>query len=569
MASQKRPQYQWRGRQLSLKGFLLTLCVFCCKQATSQPSAGVIEFRLREFMNVTILPAHVLEAKLNHIPEDDAFLIFQLHTQFLNANISFSLDYEVNSTQKGSDVGLFFPLQPLQNSTVWYLTSAENKPINCTAVILPYRSRDPIPGGCNNGSKISDPNIYVSYNLFETTISFEPASTGYARGQTTSPCSTLGRQFQYEVYQYLLPENNLSEEVLIYHLQRVVVDQGTANGKPIKSLNANEETRVSFNSVPGQGVIFLVIVKDNLLNTSSLYLPAHTYACDFALIVDNCYTLGKISTKVFFIFTGIAGLFICFFGHRYFKCELFFMGFLLSGIIFFAVITKTSSLNYDARLGLTAMMGIISGALVALCWWRFGSVIMCMAMVSIILGLILASIIFFTRLGDLNIFQSDIIFWALFCGITLIVPLLFIWWPREGNIIACGVVGAYGVVLAVNTFTYTTFAYITFNTLKRALNDDFSRSFTNVHFQNIDFVMLTVWVCLAGSGITIQYCRERSYPLFPPNPYMIWKQEQERRKTNILDPSYHIPPLQVRLKNKLEDLFKREEPTGERTPLLL
>ncbi|KAG2459940.1 TM7S3 protein, partial [Polypterus senegalus] len=402
--------------------------------------------------------------------------------------------------------------------------------------------QDPVPGGCNNGSNISDPNIYVSYNLFETTISFEPASTGYARGQTTSPCSTLGRQFQYEVYQYLLPENNLSEEVLIYHLQRVVIEQGTANGKPIKSLNANEETRVSFNSVPGQGVIFLVIVKDNVLNTSSLYLPAHTYACDFASIVDNCYTLGKISTKVFFIFIGIAGLFICFFGHRYFKC---------------------------ARLGLTAMTGIISGALVALCWWRFGSVIMCMAMVSIILGLILASIIFFTRLGDFNIFQSDIIFWVLFCVIALIVPLLFIWWPREGNIIACGVVGAYAVVLAVHTFASTTFAYITFNTLKRALNDDFSRSFTNVHFQDIDIVMLVVWVCLAGSGIAVQYCRERTNPLFPPNPYMIWKQEQERRKTNILDPSYHIPPLRVRLKNKLEDLFKREEPTGERTPLLL
>lgn len=42
--------------------------------------------------------------------------------------------------------------------------------------------------------------------------------------------------------------------------------------------------------------------------------------------------------------------------------------------------------------------------------------------------------------------------------------------------------------------------------------------------------------------------------------------------TNVLDPSYHIPPLRERLSSRLaqiKELFRKEQPAGERTPLLL
>lgn len=88
----------------------------------------------------------------------------------------------------------------------------------------------------------------------------------------------------------------------------------------------------------------------------------------------------------------------------------------------------------------------------------------------------------------------------------------------------------------------------------------------------VDFIILAVWGMLAVSGITLQIRRERGQPFFPPHPYKLWKRERERRVTNILDPSHHIPPLRERLFSRLaqiKGLFQEEQPAGERTPLLL
>lgn len=92
------------------------------------------------------------------------------------------------------------------------------------------------------------------------------------------------------------------------------------------------------------------------------------------------------------------------------------------------------------------------------------------------------------------------------------------------------------------------------------------------YFFPLDFIVLAVWGMLAVSGITLQIRRERGQPPFPPHPYKLWKQERERRVTNILDPSHHIPPLRERLYGRIahiKELFQREQPAGERTPLLL
>lgn len=91
-------------------------------------------------------------------------------------------------------------------------------------------------------------------------------------------------------------------------------------------------------------------------------------------------------------------------------------------------------------------------------------------------------------------------------------------------------------------------------------------------FSLSDFIILSVWTMLALSGVTVQLRRERSEVPFPPHPYLTWKRERERRSTNVLDPSHHIPPLRERIHNKLlhiKEFFQKEQPAGERTPLLL
>lgn len=47
---------------------------------------------------------------------------------------------------------------------------------------LIFQSSDPVPGACNMEFNLdTDPNVYVRYNLYDTTIRFAPANLGYER----------------------------------------------------------------------------------------------------------------------------------------------------------------------------------------------------------------------------------------------------------------------------------------------------------------------------------------------------------------------------------------------------
>lgn len=242
------------------------------------------------------------------------------------------------------------------------------------------------------------------------------------------------------------------------------------------------------------------------------------------------------------------------------------------GFFFYILITRLTPIKYDVHLILTAVAGSVGGMFLVAVWWRFGILSICMLCVGLVLGFLISSVTFFTPLGNLKIFHDDGVFWVTFSCIAILIPVVFMGCLRILNILTCGVIGSYSVVLAVGSYLSTSLSYITLNVLKRALNKDFHRTFTNVPFQTNDFIILAVWGMLAVSGITLQIRRERGRPFFPPHPYKLWKQERERRVTNILDPSYHIPPLRERLYGRLtqiKELFQKEQPAGERTPLLL
>ncbi|XP_051544416.1 transmembrane 7 superfamily member 3-like isoform X1 [Myxocyprinus asiaticus] len=535
-----------------------------------------VEFSLGMFQNVSVPVNGTVQAVVSRIPPDVSFITLQFHTQHRNITLSYTLVPVYGQSLTAVDAGLLSTLLPTQSTISWFLQTPDGNSVTGIAVVLPYTSTDPVPGACNQEFPLDiDPNIYLQYNLFETTISFAPANIGYARGETPPACdvdmgSSTRWRLVYEVYQYFLPEGDQSGQSLISGMERVAnVKSIQDNSRKVMLLSSHDRTQLSFNSLPGQGVVFSVVVRDPVFNTSASYIPVHTYACSFNSTLDGCNTLGRVSTKLFFTVTGVAGLFVCFLGHRFFKCELFCMGFGFMAFFFFVLITSTTALEYDIRLALTAVMGVVGGVVLVMSWWRSGSVMACILVVGLILGFLISSIAFFTPLGDLPIFHNDVVFWVVFTCIMVVVPLFFIRWPREGNIITCGVVGAYTVILAINAYTYTSLSYITLDVLKRFLNHNFSRAFISVPLQDIDFILITVWVVLGVSGIVVQLYRERSRPFFPPSPYVMWKQERERRKTNVLDPSYHKPSLPARILARVRQLTRRTEPAGESTPLLL
>lgn len=527
------------------------------------------------FQNLSLSQNETVQVEVSRVQSDTAFITLQFHTQHKNTTLSYTRFPGPGGSLSGADPGLLSPLDPGQTALAVFLSTSES--VSGTGVILPYSSSEPVPGACNTAFNLAiDPNVHIDYNLYETTVRFAPANLGYERGELPPACDTSPGpvshwRLEYDVFQFFLPENDLSERSLFRALQTVADTEGmVSNGNKLLTLSSADEAVAVFSSIPGQGVIYSVIVRDPLLNTSASYVPVHTYACSFSSSLDGCYTLGKISTKIFFTVAGLAGLFVCFLGHRFFKCELFCMGFSFAAFFFFVLISRTTDLDYDLRLALSALIGVMGGVALVLSWWRFGSIMACIVVVGLMLGFLVASTVLFTPLGDLDIFRrSDVVFWVTFSAIMIVVPLFFVRWPREGNITTCGVVGAYAVVLGVNAYVYTSLSYITLNILKRFLNSSFSSAFTDVPFQGIDYILLTVWVVLGVSGIVLQLLRERERPFFPPSPYLMWLQERERRKTNVLDPSHHCPPLPNRFLSRLRQLTRRSELAGEHTPLLL
>ncbi|KAG7270812.1 hypothetical protein CRUP_037146 [Coryphaenoides rupestris] len=473
-----------------------------------------VAFLLGTFQNLSVSQNQTVQATVSGIPPAVAYVTLQFHTQHRAATLS-STRVPGASPLSAPDTGLLSPLAPGQTSLSLFLTTADIGPVAGTG----------------------------------TTVRFAPAGVGYARGATPPSCNVstatgVRRRLLYDVYRHFLPPGDQSEKSLFSGLQ------GMASAQDLRQNASLNETVAVVTSVPGRGVIYAVVVRDPERNTSAAYVPAHTYACSFDSALDGCTTLGQISTKVFFTLTGLAGLFVCFFGHRFFKCELFFVGFGFSAFLFFVLITRTTTLEYDLRLSLTVVMGAVGGAMLVTSWWRFGSVAVCAAVVGLVLGFLLASTVFFTPFGDLDVFRrSELAFW-----------------------ITC-------------VYSSTTLAYITLNVLARFLNVDYSSALADAPLHDNDFVLITVWVVLGTCGVVLQLYRERARPFFPPSPYLAWRQERDRRNTNVLDPSHHVPSLGARALARLRSLGShgrrphrrrrqdrdrdQDQPNGEHTPLLL
>ncbi|XP_053109160.1 transmembrane 7 superfamily member 3 [Hemicordylus capensis] len=565
---------------MRLLGLCLVLGFAYRSQAVENTTAGLLlEFSLGKFMNLLLNKTIPAEALLRNIATNATIIIFQIHSHNKNVTISFDKKSSANNSGTGVDKGLVSILRPEQTVCTWYLQAVDANQVLSTAVSLPYTEKDPIPGGCNLEFNLEiDPNIYLEYNLVMTHIKFAPANLGYRRGANPPSCdsetsSDSRWRLYYDVYQYFLPENDLSEAAFVNHMRKMSeVHSIKANGIKLMTLSSQVKTDLYFSSLPGQGVIFNIIVRDPLWNTSAAYVPVHTYACSFTDEENNCSSLGNLSTKIFFTALAVLGLFICFLGHRFWKTDLFFMGFIFMAFFFYIIIARTAALNYNVNLGLTAIAGGVGGLLLVAYWWRFGFVLLCMLIVGLVLGFLVASAVFFTPLGNYAIFQDDAVFWVTFCCLALMVPVIFVGCPRVLNILACGIIGSYTIILATACYLYTSLSYIGLNLIHRILNNASRRAYTSVPFQPNDIILLAVWVMLAIGGITVQLRRERREVPFPPHPYRIWKRERERRITNILDPSHHVPPLRERIYSKLsqiKDFFRKEQPAGERTPLLL
>ncbi|XP_072128832.1 transmembrane 7 superfamily member 3-like [Mobula birostris] len=510
---------------------------------------GHIRISLLMPVSVRLRPNESKRVVITNIGHQAASVVAQVYSHMQNVTVSLSRFFSVDASYTSSSAGVVLMLQPAAEQATFYIKAGEEE-VSATLFALPYSAQDPIPGACNLEFALeNDPNLHLMFNVYETTVSFAPANLGVNRGLLPPACdvktdSHSRWRLTYELYQYFLPENDLSVTSLLTGMRKMSSVQSIeANGLKVTTISSIQQTRLYGNSYVGIGVIYNVIVRDPLLKTSAAYAPVSTYTCNMSFKGYKCKNPDEtfIYIQILCTIIGIYGLLLCLTGHRIFEAEFLFFGFLIFAFISFVVVTRFSSLDFIKRFAVLVGVGLFGGLLMTLVRWRFGLPVTCVTFVGFVLGFLVAAIIFFTPLANLNLFHNDLNFWMIYAFITLVIPVVLLPFAKTLNIISCALVGSYAVIIAFGVYVYSSLTYIILNVIKRAIHPDFAKVYSNVPFQRTDYILTSVWVFLFVSGVALQFILARNRSTFPPCPYQKW-----RRRSAVIGertPLLHPPEI--------------------------
>lgn len=487
---------------------------------------------------VTIPLATTYMLQYNDIPTSVRYVLFQAHSQVAPllmqyetfqgvSPTSFTDDLVFGSYVNSTNAGLAVLLEPNSVSAAVYVTNPHPENVSAAVVVAAYSQQAPIPGACNMEFDVEiAPYLRISYDRLKTTMDYQRANLGYPRTQYFPPsCDQTSNMLTYHIYQYFMTEHNMGEDEYFNAIDAML----TANSVEVKALPGailytGPYSRAAFSVIPGQGVVYNVIVRD--ARNSALvaaYTPAATYNCDLTSGRDSCNILIRPFGWIFCVFCAMIGFFLCFTGHRFFKIEMFVFGFLATSMITFIFITKFTDSDYSVRVSMTILTGVVGGLAWVALWWFAGVPIISVLLVGLDLGFLIACVAFYTPFGDLDVMRNDLNYWTSFACIMLIPATFLLCVIHKLSIIGCAVVGSYGTILLIDRYLGTSLIYIVINVMKRAVISDFSLLNTSTPFQISEICLCGVWAFMAIAGITVQVVRERKRPPFPPPPYLTWR----------------------------------------------
>ncbi|XP_067850196.1 transmembrane 7 superfamily member 3-like [Heptranchias perlo] len=511
------------------------------------PLPDRIEIPLLEPVSVRLEPNECKQVVVANISHQAASVVTQVYSHEQNVTVSLSKSFSADSSYTSSSAGVVMMLKPSADKATFYVRAGEEM-VSAVLFALPYTALDPVPGACNTEFVLeNDPNLHLMYNIYETAVLFAPANLGTVRGMLPPACDVKTDahtrwRLTYDIYQYFLPENDLTMESLSKGMSKMSSVQNIEkNGVKITTISSSQLTVVFGNSYIGTGVIYNVVVRDPQLKTSASYAPVSTYACSLSSEGYVCKHSDRslIYIQILCTLIGVYGLLLCLVGHRIFEAEFLFFGFLIFGFLSFVLVTRFSALDFIRRLAISVAAGLLGGMGVSLVRWRFGIPVPCVVFVGLVLGFLVAAIIFFTPLANFTLFRNDFNFWMVFVCVTLVVPTVLIPFARTLNIITCALVGSYAVITAVGVYVYTSLTYIILNVIKRAVHPDFAKVYSDAPFQRTDYILTFIWALLFVSGITLQFVLERNRLYFPPCPYNKWKRRRNPacgERTPLLQP---------------------------------
>ncbi|XP_026318097.1 transmembrane 7 superfamily member 3-like [Hyposmocoma kahamanoa] len=515
---------------------------------------------------VTIKSNSTLQVNLqDDFDKKVVFIIFQVHSHIYNVTL-YNNTGGINTLGShiyGTNLGLYCPVKPALDT--YYINNMNTKDLKLYVTVHGYRKIDPIPGGCNLDLPIYvSPFMILSYDKALINIGAPPPQDVKINPNCNMVEGNTGTTISF--YKMFLPEKALDENTYFDGLRKMLtLDHIKENAVEIPEQHLPKRPiariRRSLSSYLGTGTVYVAVAyKISNPKMYSVYVPTYTYAC--SPLEGNCNILDDIVSEIFCATLIFIGLFTCFFGHRFFKTEMFLVGMFTGVIITYILISIISShISESALLGASLLSGVFFGAIWLLFWWFYGIPVMSVFLCTLHLGFMLSSIIYFGMPPGHLIFEQNSTFWTIFVVVMLFTSITLITMTFLSNIFCCAVLGAYATVFALDHYIGSNLKYITINTLRRAVVDDFNYADLSPPYQWRDVMSTLFWVALAISGFLFQHYHNRGRSPFPPPP----------RSITPLNPDSHIYNNYGSVTGRTRRLFTIERGTDvaeERAPLI-
>ncbi|XP_050298903.1 transmembrane 7 superfamily member 3-like [Anthonomus grandis grandis] len=444
-----------------------------------------------------------------NIPKVVDFLIIQVHT--LNENVTLAYTSWDKSHTSGTNVGLVKITFGNTRETfqLFRYEAGFNQALNILVAVSVYTKNDPIPGGCNDSFETEfAPYQKISFTKEIVTVRSQPPS------QFSTLCNKSG--IVTDMYYMYLPE---SENIMEYF----VAIQKMLNAEDIKLYGTKvpyglepNKYNLMYNNYRGIGRVFAIVATSD--RGRSAYVPAVSFGCSTGKSGENCTGPDEFPWALVIALMLILGLFICFFGHRFFKTTTFVNTAML--IVFFMMIATTldDEFTSEGKSVYSLLMGAVVGGVWVFLWWWLGIPVLAVLTTFLLTGILIASVFFFIPYGNLStLFGGRFTFWAIFGAIVLICQLPLFYLTPTAHIMAISLLSSYAVIVALNYYIAGNLYYIIINTYRRIAIDKFEEVVIDppYHFANISATVL--WVILFLAGVYFQWKNSVGRPPFPPH----------------------------------------------------
>ncbi|CAG9836142.1 unnamed protein product [Diabrotica balteata] len=453
------------------------------------------------------LKGNLTVINISNIQSDVGFFIIQVHTYLENVTLSDSPNFTHGSSVTGANIGL------VSNGSIdtFYLKRPHKLSpfVHVLIVVAVYDEQAPVPGGCNLSFDVEVAPYQITSHTDELiTVKSQPPST---KGQS---CDNL--TLQVDMYHFFMYEYDKSPETYFKSIEKMLtVDNIEKYGRRVSGIPGRRKYMRLFSSYIGTGEVFAMV--STFKDHKSAYIPAVSYGCDVARWEEDCVGPVAVHWKVLCAFQLIFGIFLCFFGHRFFRLTLYIVSFTFGLMATYFVISVEEYLSMTEKTITAFSVGFIYGIIWLIIWRTCGMPFLIINIAFILSGFLAASLLFYTVLADIVIFINGINFWVVFLSIMVSCVIISMANAMYGHIASISFTSSYACVMALNYYVGGNLPYILINTYRRVAVKNFNYAVISPPVQTTDILHILLWIILLIFGVFIQVRQQRGKPPFPPN----------------------------------------------------